>query len=74
MDGTKIVLSMTQNGNTDIFINSLDTGIKRRLTTNSAIDTAQASPQMERVLFLKVTGEVGNNFTLFLAKEAKQKE
>ena len=29
MDGTKIVLSMTQNGNTDIFINSLDTGIKK---------------------------------------------
>merc|ERR1711939_1000261 len=52
MDGAKIVLSMTQNGNTDIFINSIDTGIKRRLTTNSAIDTAPSfSPDGKSIVF-----------------------
>ena len=56
-DGNQIVLSMSENGNTDIFITSLVKGTKRRLTTNRAIDTAPASRLMERVLCLKVIEE-----------------
>ena len=48
-DGSQIVFSMTENGNTDIFINTLSTGVKRRLTTNNAIDTAPSfSPRREK--------------------------
>ena len=39
LDGSQIVLSMTENGNTDIFISTLSSG-EKRLTTNNAIDTA----------------------------------
>ena len=46
---------MTENGNTDIFINTLSTGVKRRLTTNNAIDTAPSFHQTGRVLCLKVS-------------------
>ena len=43
---------MTENGNTDIFVTSLAEGTKRKLTTNSAIDTAPSfSPDGKRVVF-----------------------
>ena len=51
-DGSQIVLSMTENGNTDIFINTLSTGAKTRLTTNNAIDTAPSfSPDGKSIVF-----------------------
>ena len=51
-DGRQKVLSMTENGNTDFFINTLSTGVKRRLTTNNAIDTAPSfSPDGKSIVF-----------------------
>ena len=48
---------MTENGNTDIFINNLASGVKRRLTTNNAIDTAPSfSPDGKSIVFVSDRG------------------
>jgi TolB protein len=51
-DGNNVIMSMAQNGNTDIYEMSLRTRKPRRITSNAAIDTAPSySPDGRRLVF-----------------------
>ena len=51
-EGDSVVLSMAQEGNTDVFAMDLRTRRLRRLTSNSAIDTAPSySPDGRQIVF-----------------------
>ena len=51
-DGMKIILSMAENGNTDIYTLNLENNLKKRLTKNVAIDTAPSySPDGKFIVF-----------------------
>ncbi|MEM9494942.1 MAG: Tol-Pal system beta propeller repeat protein TolB [Pseudomonadota bacterium] len=56
-DGTKVLMSMERNGNSDVFTMDLSTRRLTRLTTNGAIDTSPTmSPNGQRVAFASDRG------------------
>ena len=51
-DGQKIVYSLTQGGNTDLYTMDIATGASTRLTTAPSIETAPSfSPDGSRIVF-----------------------
>ena len=59
-DGTKVIMSMERNGNSDVFTMDLATRRLTRLTNNSAIDTSPTmSPDGRRIAFASDRGGSG---------------
>ena len=72
-DGKKIILSITDNGNTDIYTLNLENNLKKRLTKNVAIDTAPSySPDGKFIVFESDRGEI--NKYVMPSKGGKAKE